>query len=166
MADKTHSQGETFQMVPIGRIHRNETGIQVQIDEPYRPALAQLGQFSHVMVFWWADWFDNAEYRENPDLLQCQPPYAQEHVSGVFATRAPYRPNPIAMTTCKLLGVDEEQGLVQVADIDAVDGTRVVDLKAYFGVCDRVQEAHIPPWLADWPEWMPENGIGLEEGEG
>jgi tRNA (Thr-GGU) A37 N-methylase len=118
------------------------------------------------MVFWWADWFDNAEYRENPDLLQCRPPYAQEHVSGVFATRSPYRPNPIAMTTCKLLGVDEDQGRVWVADIDAVDGTWVVDLKAYFGACDRVQDAHLPPWLADWPEWMPANGVGLEEGEG
>ena len=48
----------------------------------------------------------------------------------------------------------------------SVDGTRIVDLKAYFPVCDRVQEAKIPQWLAGWPEWMPENGIGLEEGEG
>ena len=166
MTDQAQSQVETFYMHPIGRIQRNDESIQIEVDAPFRPALKQLGQFSHVMVFWWADWFDSAEYRENADLLQCQPPYAPEHVSGVFATRAPYRPNPIAMTTCKLLGVDEGQGWVQVADIDAVDGTRVVDLKAYFAVCDRVQEVHLPPWLADWPEWMPENGIGLEEGEG
>jgi tRNA (Thr-GGU) A37 N-methylase len=70
------------------------------------------------------------------------------------------------MTTCKLLGMDEGQGVLQVADIDAVDGTRIVDLKAYFPVCDRVREAYIPEWLSDWPEWMPEDGIGLEEGEG
>jgi tRNA-Thr(GGU) m(6)t(6)A37 methyltransferase TsaA len=165
MTEQAQGQGETFYVRPIGRIHRNDKDIQIEVDAPYQPALKQLGQFSHVMVFWWADWFDSDEYRDNQDMLQCRPPYAREHVTGVFATRAPYRPNPIAMTTCKLLGVDERAGRVQVADIDAVDGTRIVDLKAYFPVCDRVQEATIPQWLADWPEWMPENGIGLEEGE-
>jgi tRNA (Thr-GGU) A37 N-methylase len=69
------------------------------------------------------------------------------------------------MTTCKLLGVDEGNGMVQIADIDAYDGTRIVDLKAYFPVCDRVKEAHIPTWLSDWPEWMPDGGIGLEPWE-
>jgi tRNA (Thr-GGU) A37 N-methylase len=48
-----------------------------------------------------------------------------------------------------------------VADIDAYDGTPVIDLKAYFPVCDRVKEARIPAWLVDWPEWMPEEGLGL-----
>jgi tRNA-Thr(GGU) m(6)t(6)A37 methyltransferase TsaA len=166
MTDQAQTQDESFVLHPIGRVHRNDESIQIKVDASYRPALKQLGQFSHVMVFWWADWFDSDEYRNNQDMLQCQPPYAQEHVTGVFATRSPYRPNPVGMTTCKLLGVDEEEGSVRVADIDAVDGTRVVDLKAYFPVCDRVRQAHIPAWLADWPEWMPENGIGLEEGEG
>ena len=50
-----------------------------------------------------------------------------------------------------------------MADIDAYDGTPIVDLKAYFPVCERVKEAHIPEWLADWPEWMPEEGLGLYE---
>lgn len=154
---------ETFEMYPIGRVRRRDNGIRLEIDEPYRPALKQLDRFSHVMVFWWADWFDDKEWRAR---LQTHPPYAEEHLTGVFATRSPYRPNPIAMTTCKLLGMDEGQGVLQVADIDAVDGTRIVDLKAYFPVCDRVKEAYIPEWLSDWPEWMPEDGIGLEEGEG
>ena len=150
----TQPKTETYQLHPIGRIRRGEEGIRIQVDAPYRPGLKQLDQFSHVMVFWWADWFDQAEYRANPELLQIEPPYARGHVTGVFASRSPYRPNPIAMTTCKLLGVDEEQGWLEVGDMDAVDGTRVVDLKAYFGVCDRVREAQIPGWLEDWPEWM------------
>jgi hypothetical protein len=32
-------------------------------------------------------------------------------------------------------------------------------------VCDRVQQAYVPEWLSDWPEWMPDGGIGLQEGE-
>ena len=153
---------EKIEMLPIGLVRRNENDVTLVIEEVYRPALLLLGEFSHVMVFWWADRFDSAEWRER---LQSRPPYAGEQLTGVFATRAPYRPNPIAMTTCKLLGVDEESGLVKVADMDAFDGTLLVDIKAYFPVCDRVKTAHIPEWLADWPEWMPDEGVGLEEGE-
>jgi tRNA-Thr(GGU) m(6)t(6)A37 methyltransferase TsaA len=153
---------EVFRMYPIGCVRQTGDGVVLEIDAPFRPALKELGEFSHVMVFWWADHFDNDEYRT---MLQGEPPYAQGHVTGVFATRAPYRPNPVAMTTCPILAVDEEQGLVKVSDLDAFDGTRIVDLKAYFPVCDRVQTAQIPEWLVGWPEWMPEAGIGLEEYE-
>lgn len=162
MEQRTNGGQQTFSLYPIGVVRRDDGQIYLEIEAAYRPALKQLGHFSHVMAFWWADRFDNEEGRS---LLQTEPPYAPEHVSGVFATRSPYRPNPIAMTTCKLLAVDEERGRVQVADIDAVDGTPIVDLKAYFPVCDRVSEAHIPDWLADWPEWMPEEGVGLEPWE-
>jgi tRNA-Thr(GGU) m(6)t(6)A37 methyltransferase TsaA len=163
MSEQAGNLEDAFLVSPIGRVRRGENGILIEIDEPFRPALKQLDQFSHVMVFWWADWFDNEEYR---GMLQSNPPYAPEHLTGVFATRSPYRPNPIAMTTCKLLQVNEGAGLLEVADIDAVDGTSVVDLKAYFPVCDRVKESYVPEWLSDWPEWMPENGVGLMEGEG
>jgi tRNA-Thr(GGU) m(6)t(6)A37 methyltransferase TsaA len=148
----------TYIIKPIGVVSRTEHGIQVEIMPAYRPAMKQLDHFSHVMVFWWADRHDNPQSR---DILQCEPPYASGKRTGVFACRAEYRPNPIAMTVCKILGIDEEQGLLRVGNIDAFDGTPVIDLKAYFPVCDRVQEAQIPEWLSDWPEWLPEEGMGL-----
>lgn len=70
---REQSQQETFQMSAIGRIRRNGDGIDLEIDEPYRPALVELDEFSHVMVFWWAGHVDSEEYR---DMLQCEPPYA------------------------------------------------------------------------------------------
>lgn len=152
------TKSQTYQMVPVGFIRRSEEGISLEILEPYRPALKQLDKFSHVMVFWWADKHDNEKSRA---ILQTEPPYARGKMTGVFATRAEYRPNPIAMTTCKLLSVDEGSGILRVAEIDAYDGTPIVDLKAYFPVCDRVREAYIPDWLSDWPDWMPEEGLGL-----
>jgi len=158
----SHDSKVTFEVHPIGRVHRTDGTVRLAIDEAARPALKELGHFSHVIVLWWAHRLDDATSRSS---LQCNPPYAEEHLTGVFATRSPYRPNPIAVTTCKLLEVDEEGGMVRVADLDAYDGTAIVDLKAYFPVCDRVERAHIPPWLAGWPEWMPEEGIGLEEWE-
>ncbi len=144
---------------PIGMVRRGKK-LTVEIDEKYRPALKTLGKFSHVIVLWWAHGLDNEEYR---NLLQTDPPYAPEHTTGVFATRAPYRPNPIGFSVCPISNVDEEKGIVTVTDIDAVDETPVLDLKAYFPVCDRVRSAHIPEWLSDWPEWMPDEGIPLEE---
>ncbi len=151
---------KTFQLEPIGQIQRNENDVCLEIAAPFRPGLKQLDHFSHVIVFWWADQHDTQEYRT---LLQTEPPYAQGHVTGVFACRSPYRPNPLAMTTCKILAVADTHGIVRVSNIDAYDGTQIVDLKGYFPVCDRVQNAHIPDWLADWPEWMPEEGMGLEQ---
>jgi tRNA-Thr(GGU) m(6)t(6)A37 methyltransferase TsaA len=145
-------------MFPIGYVRRRENRIILEVMEPYRPAMKQLDQFTHVMIFWWADKHDNEKSRS---IMQTEPPYAKGKITGVFATRAEYRPNPIAMTTCKILKVDETNGIIEVTDIDAYDGTPIVDLKAYFPVCDRVKEARIPKWLSDWPEWMPEQGIGL-----
>ncbi len=162
MPQKTDGPKEAYQIYPIGHVRRNGKGIRLELDEPFRPALKQLGHFSHVIVLWWADRLDDATSRST---FQCRPPYAEEHLTGVFATRSPYRPNPILTTTCELVGVDEDQGVVRVANIDALDGTPIVDLKAYFPVCDRVQSARIPEWLPDWPEWLPEEGIGLMEGE-
>lgn len=159
MKMKENEITKIYQIYPIGYIRRADS-IRLEIFEPFRPALKQLDHFSHVIVFWWADNHDNEKSRS---LLQTKPPYASDKVTGVFATRAEYRPNPVAMTTCKLLGVSEEKGIVQIADIDAYDGTPIVDLKAYFPVCDRVKDAQIPEWLSYWPEWMPEDGLGLED---
>jgi tRNA-Thr(GGU) m(6)t(6)A37 methyltransferase TsaA len=46
---------------------------------------------------------------------------------GVFGTRSPYRPNPIGLAVVELLGV--EGPLVRVRDLDAIDGTPVLDIK-------------------------------------
>ena len=149
----------TFTIYPIGYVKRNEDGLFLKMKKEFIPALKQLENFSHVLVFWWADKNDNAEKRE---LLQCIPPYGENPpTTGVFATRAEYRPNPIALTTAEIQEVNYEQGYVKVKNIDAFDDTPIIDLKAYFPVCDRVKNAKIPSWIQGWPEWFPEEGMGL-----
>jgi len=155
---KTEMEKKTYAVSPIGIVKRGPKGNILEIFEHFRPALAQLDSFSHVLVIWWADRHDNEKSR---GTLQCRPPYANDTVTGVFACRAEYRPNPIAITVCRIEGVDEGRGTVVIREIDALDGTPILDLKAYFPVCDRVREAHIPKWLRDWPQWMPDEGIGL-----
>jgi tRNA-Thr(GGU) m(6)t(6)A37 methyltransferase TsaA len=154
------SDQELFHIHPIGRVTRSDGGVFIQIDAACRPALHMLDHFSHVLVFWWADWHDNPQSRA---VLQTRPPYVPDEVVGVFATRAEYRPNPIAMTVCRIIAVDEAAGAVQVANIDAYDDSPVLDLKAYYPVCDRVRDVQVPVWAQDWPEWLPDEGLGLEE---
>ncbi|GAH11618.1 unnamed protein product, partial [marine sediment metagenome] len=69
-----------------------------------------------------------------------------------------YRPNPIAITTTNILNVNQRKGEVKVGGLDAFNGTPIVDIKAYFPMCDRIRDCYIAPWLKDWPEWM-EDGI-------
>jgi len=158
MDEKTIVDQEVCQMYPIGYVRRMDEDVTLEIQDPYRPALRRLEEFSHVMVFWWADRHDNEKSRS---MMETKPPYARQESVGVFATRAEYRPNPVAMTTCEIREVDREKGIVRVVNIDAYDGTPIVDLKAYFPVCDRVEDVRVPKWAEDWPEWMPEEGIGL-----
>ncbi|MHA1191903.1 MAG: tRNA (N6-threonylcarbamoyladenosine(37)-N6)-methyltransferase TrmO [Promethearchaeota archaeon] len=125
----------------------------LDIHEQYRSALKALDKFSHVIVLWWAHQNDTEEIRGQV------PPYGENpEETGIFATRAEYRPNPIAMTTTNILDVDENKGIVKVGGLDAFDGTPLVDLKVYFPICDRVRDCHIASWLKDWPEWL-EDGI-------
>ena len=142
---------------PIGTVVRDEH-VTLQVHAPFRPALHHLADFSHVVVLWWVTGHDNPESRE---ITRCELPYAPGVEAGVFACRSEYRPNPIGMTVCPIVDVDEATGRVTVADIDAFDGTPIVDLKPYIGVTDRVQHVVTPPWFEGWPEWVPEEGLGL-----
>jgi len=148
----------TFTLHPVGRVTRSQDGVSIRILEEHRESLKLLDEFSHVHVIWWAHKHDNEQSRSHRET---EPPYAPGRVHGIFATRAEYRPNPIAMTVCEILGVDLESGTVRIRDIDALDDTPVVDLKPYYPVCDRVEDARIPEWLSDWPDRFPEEGFGL-----
>ncbi|MCG3260024.1 MAG: tRNA (N6-threonylcarbamoyladenosine(37)-N6)-methyltransferase TrmO [Candidatus Heimdallarchaeota archaeon] len=148
-----------FQIIPIGSVKRKEDGVYLELDKKYAPAIKELNHFSHVQVLWWADKHDNEKSR---NIMQITPPYGKNPpVTGVFATRAEYRPNPIGITVAKIEKVNVNDGIVKVQNLDAFDGTPIIDLKAYFPVCDRVKDASIPKWLVGWPEWFPEEGFGL-----
>jgi tRNA (Thr-GGU) A37 N-methylase len=67
------------------------------------------------------------------------------------------------MTVCPIRGVDAEAGRIEVAAIDAFDGTTVLDVKPYYPSVDRVRDARVPAWLPGWGEWAPEGGFGLDE---
>jgi tRNA-Thr(GGU) m(6)t(6)A37 methyltransferase TsaA len=151
----------TFAIREIGTVRRINNEISIKLFEQYIPALKQLDKFSHIQVFWWADKVDTEKHRK---ILDCKPPYGENPpITGVFATRSEYRPNPIALTTAEIKEIDHNAGIIKVVNLDAVDSTPVIDIKAYFPVCDRVKEVKIPEWTVGWPEWFPDEGMGIFE---
>lgn len=141
---------QTFSVNAIGHIRAAEDGFYLEIAPEYRPALNGLDGFGHINVLWWLHLY--AEYRE---VLECDRPYkhAPDKV-GIFATRAPVRPNPIALTTVAVTRIDHAQGRVYIPYIDAEDGSPILDIKPYHPCEDRVRDVKLPSWCAHWPQWV------------
>ena len=150
---------KTFNVISIGKIDRSGKTPTIVLDEKYRPALLELDSFSHVIVVWWGDKYE--EYRHQIDM-QMYPPYAPEVLTGLFATRSPVKPNPILTSVCKIIGTDIEKGELLVNEIDAFDGTPVLDLKSYFPTEDRVKDFVVPDRFKEWGDWIPEEGVKPE----
>ena len=112
----------------------------------YLHALKDIEQWSHLWVLFW---FDRAEgFRPT-----VQPPRSLEK-RGVFATRAPYRPNPIGMSLVRLVRV--EGTTLHVADLDILDDTPVLDIKPYVPYADVAEHAN-SGWLEQEPGQLPED---------
>jgi tRNA-Thr(GGU) m(6)t(6)A37 methyltransferase TsaA len=148
-----------FRILSIGYIRRKNNKVFLDIKDEYILGLKELNNFSHLQVLWWFDRFDSDRYRKT---VVCNPPYDAPE-TGVFACRSPIRPNPIALTTVKILDIDFENGIISINNIDAKNNSPIIDLKGYFPVCDRVKNYSIPPWAKDWGEWYPEEGLNLED---
>lgn len=153
------SKNEKYQIFPVGHVRRRDERTFLDILPRFIPALKELDTFSHVQVLWWFSQFDDARARDT--LLIDKTPFVAP-VLGVFACRSPMRPNPIGLTTAMILSIDEVKGVVEVASIDAFDGTPILDLKAYIPSCDRVQSVRVANWASDWPQWLPEHGLSLQ----
>ena len=54
-------------------------------------------------------------------------------------------------------------GIVGLGEIDAFEGSPLLDIKPYIPVVDRVRSPRVASWLDGWPDWMPPEGIGLYE---
>ncbi len=134
---------KTFTMKPIGTIHKKDKDVWIEIERHFEDGLSGLDGFSHVWAFWW---FDRNDKPGKRGILQVHPKGdARNPLTGVFATRAPVRPNLIALTLCRILSVEGNR--IRVADIDAFDGTPVVDLKPYIPSIDQATEVTLPKWL-------------------
>lgn len=119
----------TCQLKAIGKVKNDENGTFIQLDPEYIPGLQALEGFSHIHVLWW---FSDCDNNIDRNELQTEQPYkGAPEVVGVFATRSPVRPNPIALTASEIINIDFTNGMIRVAFIDADDNTPVLDIKPY-----------------------------------
>jgi len=143
VAEETDRAASTeFKGRPIGHIQKADGHTLIVLDKKYQPGLLGLDQWSHVQVIWWFDKNDTAERRA---ILQVHPRGDPKNpLTGVFATRSPFRPNLIALTLCKIVSVKEN--VVEVEKIDAFEGTPVLDIKPYAPGQDSANGVKVPDW--------------------
>lgn len=125
----------------------NEAVCTVELDPAYAPALEGLAGTTHLWLLYWMD-------RAPRDLL-VQVPRQYGTGRGTFALRSPARPNPIALSAVRLLGIDGAR--LQVVGLDCLDGTPLLDIKPYFASTDSHPEAEVG-WHRDWAatDWIPQ----------
>ena len=140
----------------IGVVKYTEKSIVIKIDAPYINGLKGLEGFGHINVLWW---FSECDDLKSRSVLELEQPYrnAPEKV-GVFASRSPERPNPIALTVSQVSGIDYQSGEIHVAFIDAADGSPVLDIKPYIPSFDRIANPRVPQWQSGWPMSSEESG--------
>jgi len=67
---------------------------------------------------------------------------------GLFCSRAPHRPNPIALSALKVTSVDSVNGIIEVIGLDLLDGTPILDIKPYVPAFDAFPDARAG-WMDD-----------------
>lgn len=135
----------TFVYHPIGIIHspfRDTDGMPIQttgargvrgtiaMDERYREGLQDVDGFSHLILLY--------HFHLSRGHALMVKPFLDDSKRGVFATRAPRRPNPIGLSIVRLVRV--EGSLLHVEDVDIVDGTPLLDLKPFVPLFDVRQD--------------------------
>ncbi len=100
----------------------------VELFDEYAQALADIEGFERLWLVYWLD--RAAAFR--PRVV----PYRDRVERGLFATRAPARPNPLGLSVVRLL--EQRDGVLRVSDLDILDGTPLLDIKPYVPAFDAV----------------------------
>jgi len=115
---------------------------EVVVDSCFTEALDGLEGFSHIIVIYWLHRSDDPArmaLKVHPRARQDMSPV------GLFASRCPYRPNPLGQKVARLL--ERRGNILRVQGLDAIDGTPVMDIKPYIPGYDSVADATVPPWM-------------------
>ena len=147
---------QTIRVEPIGVIRTPFTSLENMPIQPgggsdvqgeliikpqYRDGLADLDGFSHLFLIYL--------FHRAPDTKLSVVPFLDDHPRGVFATRAPVRPNHLGLSVVELVEVTGSR--VKVRNIDVLDNTPLLDIKPYMEQFDGVAESR-----SGWMEALKE----------
>jgi len=143
---------EPITLQPIGLIHtpfKNREGMPIQpsggrgvrghIDlyTEYQDGLKDLSGFSHIILVYY--------FHQSHEYALCVKPFLDHELRGVFATRAPKRPNPIGLSVVCLERIEKTR--LYINNIDILDGTPLLDIKPYVPEFDSAENVRIG-WLS------------------
>jgi tRNA-Thr(GGU) m(6)t(6)A37 methyltransferase TsaA len=143
---------EKISYSPIGVIHTPFTEVSgmpiqpggalglsgiVEVFPEYAPGLVDLDGFSHVILIY--------DFHRVEESRLSVKPFLDNQNRGIFATRAPKRPNPIGLSVVHLLSIDGNELLIE--NVDILDGTPLLDIKPSIPEFDHVEVSSLG-WYA------------------
>ena len=108
------------------------------IESAYVPGIKDLDGFSHIILLYV---FHQAGAPQMTVI-----PFLDQQPHGVFATRAPKRPNPIGLSVVRLISIEEN--VLTLENVDMLDGSPVIDIKPYVPAFDQPGKVRTG-WLSD-----------------
>lgn len=126
---------------------------ELEIEPRYEPMLDGIEGFSHIQVLYWPHLLEpggraleKVHPRRRADIPK----------QGVFATRSPARPNPLLLSTVRLLA--REGATLRVQGLDAVDGSPILDIKPYAPELSEAENPRVPAWMEQLLQESRETG--------
>ena len=115
----------------------------IEISPDFIEGIKDLDGFSHIMLIY--------NFHLSKGYTLSVKPFVDDKLHGVFATRAPRRPNPIGISVVKLIKV--EGNILHIENVDIIDGTPLLDIKPYISEVD-AHEVEKTGWLSGKAEKM------------
>ena len=133
-----HSEHALEEKTPVQSVFAGNSRGLAEVFPEYADGLADIENFSHVYLIYHLHKVNGAKLKVNPFL--------QDKEHGIFATRAPWRPNAIGLSIVEL--VKREGNILHLKGVDILDGTPILDIKPYSARFDHIQ--------AERSGWMDE----------
>src|SRR4030042_3066057 len=139
-----HSPFKDIKGMPIQPTGAKGIAGTIEIHPEFAEGLKDLEGFSHIILIY--------HFHLSKGYSLKVKPFMDENLRGVFATRAPKRPNPIGISVVRLRKI--EGNILNIEDVDIVDGTPLLDIKPYVPEFD-VQEVEKIGWLSQKANNVP-----------
>ena len=131
----------------MGTVRKTKGCYYLEVSENFDSYIKVLQGYSHIKIIWWFHKFEKDIYKRT---LESVPPYEGAPKTGIFASRSPVRPNPLAVTTAKILGIDNVLKRIKVSLLDCFDDTPFLGISPYIPEDDFVSSYRLPSWLEHW----------------
>ena len=125
------SEHQNAETTPIQPVFANECIGRVEVLPEYADGLVDIEGFSHIILLYWL-------HRATFGSLLVKP-FLQDVEHGIFATRSPWRPNPIGLSIVRLINCDGS--ILHIQGVDILDETPVLDIKPYSSIFDCFPDA-------------------------